>query len=96
MTDSNNTEYYIFTGDTLFIGDVGRPDLAVKSHLTQKDLAKLLYHSIHDKIFSSERRDNYLSSTWCRVCCGKNMSKETFDTLGNQKSELCPKYRSQY
>ena len=85
MIDSNKSEYCIFTGDTLFIGDVGRPDLAVKSHLTQKDLAKLLYHSIHDKIFPLRDETIIYPAHGAGSACGKNMSKETFDTLGNQK-----------
>ena len=85
LIDTNNSEYCVFTGDTLFIGDVGRPDLAVKSHLTQKDLAELLYHSIHDKIFPLRDETIIYPAHGAGSACGKNMSKETFDTLGNQK-----------
>ena len=85
LIDANNSEYCVFTGDTLFIGDVGRPDLAVKSHLTQKDLAELLYHSIHDKIFPLRDETIIYPAHGAGSACGKNMSKETFDTLGNQK-----------
>ena len=85
LTDANNSEYCVFTGDTLFIGDVGRPDLAVKSHLNQKDLAELLYHSIHDKIFPLRDETIIYPAHGAGSACGKNMSKETFDTLGNQK-----------
>jgi len=83
----NNTEkeHCIFTGDTLFIGDVGRPDLAVKSHLSQKDLAGLLYKSLREKIFPLRDETIIYPAHGSGSACGKNMSKETFDNLGNQK-----------
>ena len=76
---------YIFTGDTLFIGDVGRPDLAVKSDLTEKDLAGHLYDSLRKKIMSLPDSITIYPAHGAGSACGKNMSKETFDTLGNQK-----------
>lgn len=76
----------IFTGDTLFIGDVGRPDLAVKQgELTEKDLAKMLFKSLRTKIMVLEDDITVYPGHGAGSACGKNMSKETFDLLGNQK-----------
>ena len=85
LYNQNQEEYCLFTGDTLFIGDVGRPDLAVKSHLSQKDLAELLYSSIHEKIYPLRDETIIYPAHGAGSACGKNMSKETYDTLGNQK-----------
>jgi hydroxyacylglutathione hydrolase len=85
LRDENGKDYAIFSGDTLFIGDVGRPDLAVKSHLTQEDLATHLYHSLRDKIMTLADDVIVYPAHGAGSACGKNMSKETFDTLGNQK-----------
>lgn len=78
-------EYAIFSGDTLFIGDVGRPDLAVKSNVTQDDLAAHLYDSLRKKIMTLPDEVLVYPAHGAGSACGKNMSKETFDTLGNQK-----------
>ena len=75
----------IFTGDTLFIGDVGRPDLAIKSELTQEDLAGMLYDSLRNKIMPLPDDVIVYPAHGAGSACGKNMSKETFDTLGSQK-----------
>lgn len=75
----------IFTGDTLFIGDVGRPDLAVKSNLSKEDLAAHLYHSIHSKILPLPDNILVYPGHGAGSACGKNLSSETTDTLGNQK-----------
>ena len=85
LYNQNQEEHCLFTGDTLFIGDVGRPDLAVKSHLSQKDLAELLYSSIHEKIYPLRDETIIYPAHGAGSACGKNMSKETYDTLGNQK-----------
>ncbi len=85
LYNQNQEEHCLFTGDTLFIGDVGRPDLAVKSHLSQKDLAELLYSSIHEKIYPLRDETIIYPTHGAGSACGKNMSKETYDTLGNQK-----------
>ncbi|MFN8309199.1 MAG: rhodanese-like domain-containing protein [Chitinophagales bacterium] len=85
LLDENDLPYCIFTGDTLFIGDVGRPDLAVRSNLTQNDLAGMLYDSIHQKIMSLPDNVIIYPAHGAGSACGKNMSKETFDTLGHQK-----------
>ena len=76
----------LFTGDTLFIGDVGRPDLAQKAGtLTQEDLAGHLYDSLHNKVMPLPDDVIVYPAHGAGSACGKNMSKETFDTLGNQK-----------
>ena len=85
LSNENEEDYCIFTGDTLFIGDVGRPDLAVKSHLNENDLAKLLFKSLRTKIFPLSDDVIIYPAHGAGSACGKNMSKETFDTLGHQK-----------
>jgi glyoxylase-like metal-dependent hydrolase (beta-lactamase superfamily II)/rhodanese-related sulfurtransferase len=87
LLDEHNKPYCIFTGDTLFIGDVGRPDLAIKSDLTQEDLAGMLYDSLHTKIKVLPDDVLVYPAHGAGSACGKNMSKETFDTLGNQKQK---------
>lgn len=85
LLDKNKKPLSIFTGDTLFIGDVGRPDLAIKSELTQEDLAGMLYDSLRNKIMVLPDDVIVYPAHGAGSACGKNMSKETFDTLGNQK-----------
>jgi hydroxyacylglutathione hydrolase len=85
LFDENEKEYCIFTGDTLFIGDVGRPDLAQKSTLSVEDLAGLLYNSLHEKIMKLPDPIIVYPAHGAGSACGKNMSNETWDTLGNQK-----------
>ncbi len=85
LIDEHGKEQAIFTGDTLFIGDVGRPDLAVKSDLSQEDLAGHLYDSIQEKILSLPDDITVYPGHGAGSACGKKMSKETSDTLGNQK-----------
>ena len=85
LNDENGKGHCIFTGDTLFIGDVGRPDLAVKSNFTEKDLAGLLFDSLREKIMPLGDDIIVYPAHGAGSACGKNMSKETFDTLGNQK-----------
>lgn len=85
LLDENGKEYAIFSGDTLFIGDVGRPDLAAKSDLTKEDLAGLLYDSLRNKIMTLPDDTIVYPAHGAGSACGKNMSKETFDTLGRQK-----------
>ncbi|WP_196895153.1 MBL fold metallo-hydrolase [Aureivirga marina] len=75
----------VFTGDCLFIGDVGRPDLAVKSDLSEADLAGHLFDSLRNKIMTLPDDIIIYPNHGAGSACGKNMSKETFDTLGNQK-----------
>lgn len=85
LLDENQKPHCIFSGDTLFIGDVGRPDLAIKSDLTQEDLAGMLYDSLQTKIKSLPDDVIVYPAHGAGSACGKNMSKETFDSLGNQK-----------
>lgn len=85
LTDSQGKNHCIFTGDTLFIGDVGRPDLAQKGSLTTNDLAGLLYDSLNEKIKPLADDVIVYPGHGAGSACGKNMSKETFDTLGHQK-----------
>ncbi|MGV3637632.1 MAG: MBL fold metallo-hydrolase, partial [Flavobacteriales bacterium] len=86
LIDENGKPHSIYTGDTLFIGDVGRPDLAQKmGALTQEDLAGFLYDSLHNKIMPLPDDVIVYPAHGAGSACGKNMSKETFDTLGNQK-----------
>ena len=86
LIDENGKNHSIYSGDTLFIGDVGRPDLAVKSDLSQEDLASHLFDSLRDKIMVLEDEVIVYPGHGAGSACGKNMSKETFDTLGNQKA----------
>lgn len=85
LKDKEGKPYCIFTGDTLFIGDVGRPDLAQQGDLTAEDMASALYHSLHDKILPLPDNVLVYPAHGAGSACGKNMSKETFDTLGHQK-----------
>ncbi|MBY0066629.1 MULTISPECIES: MBL fold metallo-hydrolase [Empedobacter] len=87
LKDENGKDYALFTGDTLFIGDVGRPDLAQKlnTDLTQEKLAGYLFDSLRTKIMPLANDIIVYPAHGAGSACGKNMSKETFDTLGNQK-----------
>lgn len=85
LIDENGNKPYVFTGDCLFIGDVGRPDLAVKSDMTEADLAGHLYDSLRNKIMTLPNDIIVYPNHGAGSACGKNMSSETFDTLGNQK-----------
>jgi len=86
LKDELGKDYAIFTGDTLFLGDVGRPDLAQKAaHMTQDDLAGLLFDSLRSKIMSLSDDIIVYPAHGAGSACGKNMTKETVDTLGNQK-----------
>ena len=85
VIDENGNNHSIFTGDTLFIGDVGRPDLAVSKNLTEIDLAGMLYDSLRDKIMNLDDHVLVYPAHGAGSACGKNLSKETFSTLENQK-----------
>lgn len=87
LIDENGKEHGIITGDTLFIGDVGRPDLAqhVISDLTEEKLATHLFHSLREKIMPLSDDLIVYPNHGAGSACGKNMSKETTDTLGHQK-----------
>jgi hydroxyacylglutathione hydrolase len=85
LIDENGKNHAIFTGDTLFLGDVGRPDLAIKSNLTKKDLAGMLFKSLRTKIMTLEDSVIIYPAHGAGSACGKNLSKETVGTLGDQK-----------
>ena len=86
LKDEKGKDYCIFSGDTLFLGDVGRPDLAQKAaHMTQDELAGLLYDSLMTKIMPLADDVIVYPAHGAGSACGKNMMKETVDTLGNQK-----------
>jgi hydroxyacylglutathione hydrolase len=87
LLDPTGKPHALFSGDTLFIGDVGRPDLAQKvaSDLTQEKLAGYLFDSLRNKIMTLPDEVIVYPAHGAGSACGKNMSKETTDTLGNQK-----------
>jgi hydroxyacylglutathione hydrolase len=87
LKDENGKDVALFSGDTLFIGDVGRPDLAQKAvHMTQEELAALLFDSLQNKIMPLSDNIIVYPAHGAGSACGKNMSKETSDTLGHQKA----------
>ncbi len=87
LLDENGREKALFSGDTLFIGDVGRPDLAQKAaHMTQEQLAETLFDSLRNKVMTLPDDVIVYPAHGAGSACGKNMSKETFDTLGHQKA----------
>lgn len=86
LRDENGKDHAIFSGDTLFLGDVGRPDLAQKMGvLTERDLAGFLFDSLREKIMPLADDVIVYPAHGAGSACGKNMMKETVDTLGNQK-----------
>lgn len=87
LLDENGTEKALFSGDTLFIGDVGRPDLAQKAaSLTQDQLAGYLFDSLRNKVMTLPDDVTVYPAHGAGSACGKNMSKETYDSLGHQKA----------
>lgn len=87
LTDADGKDYCIFTGDTLFLGDVGRPDLCQKeADITEADLAGMLYDSLRTKIMNLSDDLLVYPAHGAGSACGKNMMKITVDTLGNQKA----------
>ncbi len=88
LIDEQGKDIALFSGDTLFIGDVGRPDLAqkVKAELTEDLLANHLYDSLHNKIMPLADNVIVYPAHGAGSACGKNMSKETYDSLGHQKA----------
>ena len=86
LIDSVNNPYCLFTGDTLFLGDVGRPDLAQKSmNISKEELAGILFDSVNNKLLNLPDHVLVYPAHGAGSACGKNMMKETVDTLGNQK-----------
>ncbi|QES89956.1 MBL fold metallo-hydrolase [Rhizosphaericola mali] len=86
LKDADGKEYAVFTGDTLFVGDVGRPDLSQKGELyTPEDLAGLMYDSLHAKIFPLQDDVIVYPAHGAGSSCGKSLSSKTFSTVGEQK-----------
>ena len=86
LKDENGKDHSLFSGDTLFIGDVGRPDLAQKAaSMTQEELAATLFHSLRDKVMILADDVVVYPAHGAGSSCGKNMSKETVSTIGEQK-----------
>lgn len=86
LKDEQEKDYAVFTGDTLFVGDVGRPDLAQKgADLTMNDLAGMLYESLQNKIFPLDNQVIVYPAHGAGSSCGKNLGKETYSTIGEQK-----------
>jgi hydroxyacylglutathione hydrolase len=85
LIDENDKDHAVFTGDTLFVGDVGRPDLAIKSDLTVNDLAGMLYDSLHSKLIPLADDVIVYPAHGAGSSCGKNIGKETFSSIGMQK-----------
>ena len=86
LYDENNNKHCVFTGDTLFVGDVGRPDLAVKSdYITQEDLAGFLYDSLRSKLMTLDDHIVVYPAHGSGSACGKNIGSETSSTIGEQK-----------
>ena len=85
LLDKKNNQIALFSGDTVFMGDVGRPDLAQKSDLSKEDLAGHLYESIHNKILKLDDDVIIYPAHGAGSACGKNMMKITYDSLKNQK-----------
>ncbi|MDN3618433.1 rhodanese-like domain-containing protein [Polaribacter undariae] len=85
LKDENGKDHALFSGDTLFLGDVGRPDLAQKSDVTEKDLAGFLFDSLRNKVMTLADEVIVYPAHGAGSACGKNLSKETVGTIGNQK-----------
>ena len=85
LLDENKQPYALFSGDTLFVGEVGRPDLAVKSTLSKEDLAAMLYDSLHTKIKMLPDAVILYPAHGAGSSCGKNIGKESYSTIGLQK-----------
>ncbi len=85
LKDKDGKYYALFSGDTLFLGDVGRPDLAQKGDITEKDLAGFLFDSLRNKVMTLADEVIVYPAHGAGSACGKNLSKETVGTIGNQK-----------
>lgn len=87
LKDKNGKDYAIFSGDTLFLGDVGRPDLAQKAaDMTQEDLARILFDSLRNKVMTLADDVIVYPAHGAGSACGKNLSKETVGSIGDQKA----------
>ncbi len=87
LKDKTGKDYALFSGDTLFLGDVGRPDLAQKAaNMTQDDLAGILFDSLRTKVMTLADDVIVYPAHGAGSACGKNLSKETVGSIGNQKA----------
>ena len=86
LSDEEGKDYCLFTGDTLFVGEVGRPDLAQQGELTTTDLAAILYESLHNKIMPLSDDIIIYPAHGPGSACGKNLGAETESTLGQEKA----------
>lgn len=86
LLDENGKEYCVFTGDTLFVGDVGRPDL-LDGVMTKEELAGMMYDSLHTKLMPLPDSVIVYPAHGAGSACGKNIGKETFSTIGEQKAK---------
>jgi hydroxyacylglutathione hydrolase len=84
-TPDSTEPYAVLTGDTMFIGDVGRPDLLVSIGFTSDELGKMLYSSLHDKLLTLPDTTRVLPAHGAGSACGKNLSTETMSTIGEQR-----------
>ncbi len=82
---TDTTPYAVLTGDTLFIGDVGRPDLLSSEGISAEELATKLYHSVHDKLLTLPDQTRVLPGHGAGSACGKSLSTETVSTIGEQR-----------
>ncbi|MBX7206119.1 MAG: MBL fold metallo-hydrolase [Bacteroidia bacterium] len=99
LKDEHDKAHAVFTGDTLFVGDVGRPDLAVKSDLTKEDLAAMLYDSLHKKLMPLKDEVIIYPGHGAGSACGKNIGKETTSTIGEQRKQnyaLCCQTKDEF
>jgi glyoxylase-like metal-dependent hydrolase (beta-lactamase superfamily II)/rhodanese-related sulfurtransferase len=85
LKQSDRTPHAVLTGDTLFIGDVGRPDLLASIGVTADELAEMLYHSLHDKLMALPDETLVYPAHGAGSMCGKNLSDEAFSTIGQQR-----------
>jgi hydroxyacylglutathione hydrolase len=86
LLDENGKEYCVFTGDTLFVGDVGRPDL-LDGIMTKEELAGMMYDSLRNKLMTLPEAVIVYPAHGAGSACGKNIGKETFSTIGEQKAK---------
>jgi hydroxyacylglutathione hydrolase len=98
LVDENDKDHCVFTGDTLFVGDVGRPDL-LDGVMTKEELAGMMYDSLHNKLLPLTDEVVVYPAHGAGSACGKNIGKETFSTIGEQRQNnyaLKPMTKAQF
>lgn len=98
LNDENGKDHCVFTGDTLFVGDVGRPDL-LDGVMTKEELAGMMYDSLHNKLLPLADEVIVYPAHGAGSACGKNIGKETFSTIGEQRANnyaLQPMTKAQF